>query len=81
MYRRFYSYNDMPVPIKPEQKPIQTNNSMVKKEQQKIKKNGFADNLKIDDIIILAVILILLIDDCDDILLLGALAFIFINRE
>lgn len=81
MYRRYYSYNDMPVPVRSETKPDPVKNSVSKKEPQRMKKKSIINDFKLDDIIILAVIFILLIDDCDDILLLGALAFIFLNRE
>ncbi len=83
MYRRYYSYNDMPVPVKPElkQEAAQIHKSVQKNPLNTEKKKGVLENLKIDDIIILAVIFILFMDECDDLLLLAALAFIFLNRE
>ena len=89
MYRRYYSYNDMPVPIVGNKsKPVQIQQE--KKEIKQIaeknmpKKNSqlsFLENLKSDDLILIAVVFLLLIDDCDDVFLLLALAFVFISGQ
>lgn len=83
MYRKYYSYNDMPKPIY-EQQPRneQCTAPIHKKEQELCESNknnklfGLFDN---DDIILAIVIIILLGNDCDDKLLLLALAFIFFS--
>ena len=75
MYRS-YSYNNMPEPIKQKPPP--------KPEAKKAKpeKNASAPllgNMEVDDIILLAVIFMLILNDCDDKLLLIALAYIFLS--
>lgn len=79
MYRS-YSINNMPEPIthKPE-KPANNQPPSKKTEAEHMKIGGIFDNLQNDDIILLAVIFILLINDCDDKLLIAALAFIFLS--
>ncbi len=83
MYRRYYSYNDMPVvqkPKKPEEKK-----EVIKPVCEVQKKQGLFDGGKLfgrfelDDLILIAIVLALLLDECDDLLLLAALAFIFLN--
>lgn len=81
MYKS-YSYHDMPepVPAKPQhpQKPM---------HDQKISSGASQDNalkkifggMELDDIILLAVIFMLISNDCDDKLLLIALAYVFIS--
>ena len=93
MYRRYYSYNDMPVPVNSvnRQQPIKHDERKEDKKEEikkyntkaQVKKNhlSFLENLKSDDLVLLAVIFLLLIDDCDDIFLLIALAFIFISGQ
>ena len=82
MYRKYYSYNDMPVVSKPK---VQENNEekqlVTKPCDSKISKpvSGIFGNLEKDDLILLIVIFVLLADNCDDSLLLIALAFIFFN--
>ena len=75
MYRS-YSMNDMPQPMSrasqlPEPSPT------VKAAQ--IKKEPTRPTLRTDDIILLIVIAVLLINECDDKLLLMALAYVFLN--
>ena len=91
MYRRYYSYNDMPVPVNSvnRQQPIKHDERKEDKKEEikkyntkaQVKKNhlSFLENL--NDLVLLAVIFLLLIDDCDDIFLLIALAFIFISGQ
>lgn len=89
MYRT-YSYNDMPEPVRRhrEEKPAPAPRSVPaapKREPMAEHKNkdgllgGIFDNLENDDIILIVVAIVLFMDDCDDKLLLLALAFIFIS--
>ncbi|MCR4719369.1 MAG: hypothetical protein K5768_07045 [Firmicutes bacterium] len=82
MYRRYYSYNDMPQIIthndevkKPEKKQEQKKEEICKPAQN----NKIFGSLELDDIILGIVILALLIDDGDDSVLLLALAVIFLT--
>ncbi len=87
MYRT-YSYNNMPMPVRskpqppPEPKPPEKK-EIKKCEAHKEKKDaslgGILGDLKTDDIILIVIALALLIDDCDDKLLLIALAFVFFS--
>ncbi len=75
MYRKYYSYNDMP-------RPIQCNNEPIKKPQEDVchqnnNSNKLFGKFETDDIILAIVIVMLLANDCDDKLLLLALAFVF----
>ncbi len=75
MYRKFYSYNDMPV-VKTPSSPATVKNSVpVSKKTEK----SFFPGLENDDLILLAVFFILIMDNCEDRLLLLALAFIFFS--
>ncbi len=81
MYRRYYSYSDMPQMIKKEEikqeckekKPVKCENTACQDN------NKVLGNFELDDIILGIVILALLIDDGDDSLLLIALAVIFLT--
>lgn len=73
MYRKFYSYNDMPV-IKPTP-PVSS--AKPDKEICKKQEKSFLAGFENDDLILLAVFFILIMDNCEDRLLLLALAFIF----
>lgn len=83
MYRRYYSYNDMPQMIthndvkqnKPEKKHEQKKEEACKPAQN----NKILGNFELDDIILGVVILALLLDDGDDSVLLLALAVIFLT--
>ncbi len=84
MYRRYYSYNDMPTvskPKQPEKKEEKSVEICEKKESPKtLFENGkLFGKLETDDLILLIVIFVLLADNCDDSLLLLALAFIFLS--
>ena len=70
MYRT-YSYNDMPI-------PVQRRNEDMRKPMPD--NGGILSGLGTDDLILIVVALVLLIDDCDDKLLLIALAFIFLSE-
>lgn len=80
MYRKYYSYNDMPEPIKPSRQSKQHNLPApvkeVKKEiipEPKKKKDSFLDRFEKDDLILAAVLLVLLMDECDDWLLIAVI--------
>ena len=81
MYRRYYSYNDMPQLVKQPEKPVQIH----KKEESICKpkcethKDKLLGKFEIDAVILAVIILALLLDDGDDNLLLIALAFVFIT--
>ena len=83
MYRRYYSYNDMPQMIthnevkinKPEKKQEPKKEDVRKSAQS----NKIFGNFELDDIILGVVILSLLLDDGDDSVLLLALAVIFLT--
>ena len=83
MYRRYYSYNDMPTLTPPKQ--ADKREEIQKKEPPKPQKPSsetkkILGRFETDDIILLAVIFFLLADECDDLPLLLALAFIFFNN-
>ena len=78
MYRRYYSVNDMPQLVnKDYQKPKEKSSNEIHTIKQK--DSGFLSKLENDDIILIAIALLLLADDCDDKLLIIAIAFIFIS--
>ncbi len=79
MYRKYYSYNDMPV-IKEHQKSEPSDNDVksVIAPKQNLQNKLFS-GLDNDDIILLVVFFILIMDNCEDRLLLLALAFIFFS--
>lgn len=91
MYRNFYSYNDMPRPIREETREITSSPSACdvkhcedNRENTKlpfnIMENGkILGRFELDDVILIVIILLLLADDCDDTLLLLAIGFVFIS--
>lgn len=91
MYRT-YSYNDMPIPVQRRnenmRKPMPPPKKEIECKEEKIEKKcekndnggGILSGLGTDDLILIVVALVLLIDDCDDKLLLIALAFIFLSE-
>ncbi len=94
MYRT-YSYNDMPEPVRrhreecpappppspvPEKRENKCESGKYKNNRKDGHSGGIFDNFETDDIILLVVALALLLDDCDDKLLLLALAFIFFSE-
>ena len=94
MYRRYYSYSDMPQLIKKESEPEHKPKEDTKKTSQADcpQKNGglfgggnifeegkLFGKFELDDIILAIVVAALLFDDCDDNLLLIALGFIFLT--
>ena len=82
MYRRYYSYNDMPQVLRHnEEKP-----TVLPPKKEPCEKpcppkcdNKFLGKFETDDIILGIVILALLLDDSDDSILLLALAVIFLT--
>ena len=76
MYRNFYSYNDMPVMRNTPEAPTvkQPTAELEKKENA-----GVLQKLETDDLILIAVVAILLMNNCDDKLLLLAIAFVFFS--
>ena len=80
MYRNFYSINDMPKPIRYEEKCEKPDlNTPQKCEKSLFENKGLLSNLQLDDIILIAIVLLLLADGCDDNLLILAIAFVFIS--
>ena len=90
MYRT-YSYNDMPIPVQrrnedmrkpmpPPKKEIECKEEKIEKKCEKNDNGGILSGIGTDDLILIVVALVLLIDDCDDKLLLIALAFIFLSE-
>ena len=80
MYRKYYSYNDMPRPVYNQNK--QSISEKPCKDESKptpTEPGKFFGNFENDDIILAVVIFMLLANDCDDKLLLLAIAFIFIS--
>ena len=59
------------------QKPKEKSSNEIHTIKQK--DSGFLSKLENDDIILIAIALLLLADDCDDKLLIIAIAFIFIS--
>lgn len=79
MYRKYYSYNDMPV-LKESQKKEQCETPVKSDTPAKsCSQNKLLPGLDNDDIILLVVFFILIMDNCEDRLLLLALAFIFFS--
>lgn len=82
MYRRYYSYSDMPQMVMHNDKPKE---ECVKEEKQESceaqgsQSNKVLGRFELDDIILGIVILALLLDDGDDSVLLIALAIIFLT--
>ncbi|MBO5059555.1 MAG: hypothetical protein J6C82_01395 [Clostridia bacterium] len=82
MYRRYYSYNDMPqIAVRNEKKTEEVHKC---EEQEKCTDKNAADNklfgkFELDDIILAVIILVLLMDDGDDTVLLIALAAVFLT--
>lgn len=83
MYRKYYSYNDMPVmpklPEPEEVKPKPSPRPPEKKESGLFSDGKLFGKFETDDIILIVIVLILLMDECDDKMLLLALAFIFFS--
>lgn len=76
MYRRYYSYNDMPQIV--QKNDCEKVEKPEKSKSTPVKKSGVA-GLAIDDIILGIIILAILLDDGNDNILLLALAAIFLS--
>lgn len=95
MYRKYYSYSDMPVrrecaneerniceaeEVKTVHKCEKGNSAGNKSPLDSLFSNGkILGKFELDDVLLLVVILVLLADECDDNLLLLALGFVFIS--
>lgn len=80
MYRKYYSYSDMPQLIKhEEEKPEVHTQAAEKKNVPENPPSKFLGRFETDDVILAVIILALLSDDGDDGMLLLALAFIFLT--
>lgn len=79
MYRKYYSYSDMPQPIVPVPPP--QHKEVVPVEKKEPKKDGILSNFERDDLILIVVLVILLMDECSDKLLLGALGVLFFSDK
>lgn len=82
MYRKYYSYNDMPKPIvdkKSGELSLRHEDKPCPAPKPEQKKEGFLSGIPNDDLILAAVLLILLIDGCEDKLLLAAIGFILLG--
>lgn len=79
MYRKYYSYNDMPRPISPPSVPVKVSDCAPAVPQQKSERSGILSKLSNDDLILVAVLLILLMDGCEDKLLLAAIGLVFLG--
>lgn len=83
MYRRYYSVNDMPHMVtneNREQKPQKSCNEVhIERKKEENEEKKLFTRLETDDIILIAIALLLLADDCDDKMLLIAIAFVFIS--
>ena len=75
MYRKYYSYNDMPTAVCKSENAVPVH----KGEEPKKEDNRFFGKFETDDIILAVVMVMLLANDCNDKLLLLALAFVFFS--
>lgn len=80
MYRKYYSYSDMPQLIKHEEPPAEVHKKCEEVKPKPPEQPGkVLGRFETDDIILGVIILALLLDDGDDSLLLIALAFVFLT--
>ena len=83
MYRKYYSYSDMPQLIRRQETEEERVHNEKKQEQKCMQQTQESGKLfgkfEIDDVILAVIILSLLLDDGDDSLLLIALAFVFLT--
>lgn len=76
MYRKYYSFNDMPQPVRHQQNSEpKPQVPAVCDEQSKpaVKNDGLLSKFEKDDLILAAVLLALIMDDCEDKLLIAAI--------
>lgn len=83
MYRNYYSVNDMPQKVMTKERAEKKDFPPPDKDKPMAtpKKTGGFGELQTDDIILLAVWAILFSGECDDILLLLAIGFIFLSKD
>lgn len=81
MYRRYYSYNDMPQVIKKNECKPEKREEKCESERCCEENKKPLGRLEIDDIILAVVILAIILDDGDDNILLLALAAIFLSGK
>lgn len=83
MYRNFYSYSDMPKMIRPDAPSKPSPAASAPKAAPNLPaltENGkLFGKFEFDDVILIVVALLLFADDCDDTLLLLAIAFVFLS--
>ena len=80
MYRKYYSYNDTPRPVK-SQMPVPVQECKPEQHSESCeKKGGILGRLENDDLILAAVLIILLMDGCDDKLLIAAVAMLLLGE-
>ncbi len=83
MYRRYYSYSDMPQLIRHEEAPKEVHTEKKQEKPcpppQNSETGKILGKFELDDVILGVIILAILLDDADDGLLLAALAFIFLT--
>ena len=82
MYRRYYSINDMPQMVtkeQMEQKPQKKCEDVHIERKKENEEKKIFGKFETDDIILIAIALLLLADDCDDKMLLIAIAFVFVS--
>ncbi|MDO4618197.1 MAG: hypothetical protein Q4B31_01575 [Clostridia bacterium] len=75
MYRKYYSQSDMPIPLTPKNTEIIPKNKPL--PPQKPEGKNAIEN---DDLILIAVFLLLIMNDCEDKLLLLAIAYLFFMK-
>lgn len=88
MYRKYYSYNDMPRRIVPQhssqpaphQSAAHTPPQKPSDECCAPPRGGILSNLSNDDLILAVVLLILIMDGCEDKLLLAAIGFVLLGN-
>ena len=85
MYRNFYSYNDMPHPIRAEESTKHSPPASAVHKNENAAVPAIVENGKLfgkfelDDVILIVVAIILFAGECDDTLLLIAVGFIFLS--
>ncbi len=76
LYRKYYSYNDMPKPIVPS--PVKIKEEEVR-EVKKKSEDVAKFSIEKDDIILIAVLLTLLLNNCEDkLLIIAIVALLFL---
>ena len=83
MYRRYYSVNDMPQMVTNDNKEQKLQKKCdevhIERKKERVEEKKLFGKFENDDIILIAIALLLIADDCDDKMLLIAIAFVFIS--